>query len=487
MAASAAPQALGSAGVAVTGHRDAIRSQGRRSAHAGSPPARHPAPAESGSRARRDAPRDRRPPPASVVSPRAVASPALDLPLVVFAAVYAVMILGRAPGLALDRTGACLVGAATLLATGAIASAAAWRAVDFGTLGLLLGTMLVSAQFRRSGFYARVTERLAARPTSPARLLGELIAAVGVLAALLTNDVVCVAFAPPLIDVCVRRGLDPVPYLLALCGAANVGSAATLIGNPQNMLIGQQKALPFAGYLLDGGVPAALGLVVVWLVLARAYRGRFARTLPRSPDGGAPFSRWQTLKGLAVLAALVVGLLVSDVPREAQALAAGALLLVSRSTASRTLLAEVDGGLLLLFAGLFVCNAAFADAGHAAAAFAWLRDLGVDVGDPTTLFAASVVGSNVVSNVPLTMLLLPATPHPLSGPILALATTLAGNLLLVGSIANLIVVEAATRHGVTPARRSWANEHWRTGVPITLATLAIAAAWLWLRHGLLAG
>jgi Na+/H+ antiporter NhaD/arsenite permease-like protein len=339
----------------------------------------------------------------------------------------------------------------------------------------------------RSGFYARATARLAARPTSPERLLGELVAVVGALSALLTNDVVCVAFAPPLVDVCTRRGLDPVPYLLALCGAANVGSAATLIGNPQNMLIGQQKALSFGGYLLDGGVPAVLGLAVVWLVLARAYRGRFQRALPTGPDGATPFARWQTLKGLAVLAALVVGLLCADVPREVQALAAGALLLVSRSTRTRALLDQVDGGLLLLFAGLFVCNAAFAQAGHAAAAFGWRRGHGVDVGDAATLFGVSVLGSNLVSNVPLTMLLLPATAHPLAGPILALATTLAGNLLLVGSIANLIVVEAAARRGIAPIDRSWAGEHWRTGVPITLATLALAAGWLWLRHGALAG
>jgi Na+/H+ antiporter NhaD/arsenite permease-like protein len=428
-----------------------------------------------------------RPPRASVAAAPAVASLAVDLPLVVFAAVYAVMLLGRAPGLALDRTGAAVVGATALLLGGALPSAAAWQAIDFGTLGLLLGMMLVSAQFVRSGFYARATARLAARPTSPERLLGELVAVVGALSAMLTNDVVCVAFAPPLVDVCTRRGLDPVPFLLALCGAANVGSAATLIGNPQNMLIGQQKALSFAAYLLDGGVPAALGLAVVWLVLARAYRGRFVRTLPRSPDGGAPFARWQTSKGFAVLAALVAALLATDVPREVLALAAGALLLVSRTTTSRALLAEVDGGLLLLFAGLFVCNAAFAQAGHAAAAFGWLRSHGVDVGDAATLFGVSVLGSNLVSNVPLTMLLLPATAHPLAGPILALATTLAGNLLLVGSIANLIVVEAAARRGIAPIGRSWAGEHWRTGVPITLATLALAAGWLWLRHGLLAG
>jgi Na+/H+ antiporter NhaD/arsenite permease-like protein len=411
----------------------------------------------------------------------------VDLPLAVFAGVYAVMILGRAPGLGLDRTGACVVGAAALLLFGAIDGEAAWAAIDFGTVGLLFGMMLVSAQLGRSGFYARLTGWLAARPTSPERLLGELVAVTGALAAVLTNDVVCLACAPVLVDVCARRGLDPVPYLLALCGAANVGSAATLIGNPQNMLIGQQKALAFGSYLLDGGAPAALGLAVVWFVLARAYRGRFARTLPQRPDGASPYDGWQTAKGLGVLALLVGSLLALDVPREAQALAAGAVLLLSRTTASRALLDRVDWQLLALFAGLFVCNEAFAQAGHAARAFGWLREHGVDVGEPATLFAVGALGSNVVSNVPLTMLLLPAAEHPLAGPILALATTLAGNLLLVGSIANLIVVEAATRCGVAPVARGWAGEHWRTGVPITLATLAIAAGWLWLRHGLLAG
>ena len=410
----------------------------------------------------------------------------MDLSLVVFVAVYAVMILGRVPGLAVDRTGACLLGAIALVFGGALGSAAAWQAIDVGTIGLLLGMMIVSAQFRRSGFYAMVTRRLAARPTAPARLLGELVAVVGALSALLTNDVVCVAVAPVLVDVCVRRGLDPVPFLLGLAAAANVGSAATLIGNPQNMLIGQALAMPFGGYLLDGAVPAALGLVVTWAILARAYRGRWQRTMPVAPDHHEPFDRWQATKGLLVLVLLVVGLLAADVPREVQALLAGGAVLLSRSTRTRALLDQVDWQLLVLFAGLFVVNAAFQQAGHAAAAFAWLKAEGVDVADPRLLFATCVVGSNLVSNVPLTMLLLPAVQPPLAGPILALATTLAGNLLLVGSIANLIVVEAAGRLGIAPAQRSWANEHWRTGVPITLATLAIAAGWLWLRHGMLA-
>jgi Na+/H+ antiporter NhaD/arsenite permease-like protein len=410
----------------------------------------------------------------------------VDLPLVVFCCVYAVMILGRVPGLGLDRTGACFVGAVALLAGGTLTPEQAWRAIDFGTIGLLLGMMLVSAQLRQAGFYAWLVRHLAARPTHPERLLLAFVLVTGILSALLTNDVVCIAVAPVLVAVCTALRLDPVPFLLGLAGATNVGSAATLIGNPQNMLIGQQKALSFGGYLLDGIVPAGLGLFVVWFVLVRCYRGRWHRELTVASGHDEPFDRRRTMTTLLVLGALVVGMLAWNLPREVQALGAGAVLLLSRSTKSATTFAHVDWQLLVLFAGLFVCNDAFARAGHAAHTFAWLQQHGLDVADPGTLFATSIVGSNVVSNVPLTMLLLPAASHPLAGPILALATTLAGNLLLVGSIANLIVVDAAERLGVRPATRGWANEHWRTGVPITVATLAIAAGWLWLRHDVLA-
>jgi Na+/H+ antiporter NhaD/arsenite permease-like protein len=410
----------------------------------------------------------------------------LDLPLCVFVAVYGVMILGRVPGLGLDRTGAALLGTILLVAGGALDSPAAWRAIDTGTIALLLGLMLVSAQFRRSGCYDWLIRKVAARPTSPERLLLELVAVTGALAALLTNDVVCLAVAPVLVDICVRQKLDPVPFLLGLAAAANTGSAATLLGNPQNMLIGQALDLSFARYLLDGAVPAALGLGVVWWVLARAYRGRFERAQPLATPTSEPLDRGAAGKGLVVLLLLVLGLLFAPVPHDVQALLAGGAMLLSRRQRSRDLLALVDWQLLVLFAGLFVVNHAFQQAGHAAAAFAWLRHHGLDLGDPCALFATGVLGSNLVSNVPLTMLLLPVAEHPMAGPILALSTTLAGNLLLIGSIANLIVVEKANRLGVAPRGRSWAAEHWRTGVPITLGTLLLAAGWLWLRGRMLA-
>jgi len=171
--------------------------------------------------------------------------------LVVFGLVYAGMILGKFPGLVLDRTGIALLGAILLLASGSVDSREAWDSVDVPTIALLLGLMVVSAQFRLGGFYAFVTRRIAALDVSPPVFLGILIAAVGALAALLANDIVCLAVTPVLVEGCAQRRLDPKPFLLALVCAANVGSAATLIGNPQNMLIGQALNLSFAGYLLD--------------------------------------------------------------------------------------------------------------------------------------------------------------------------------------------------------------------------------------------
>ncbi len=405
----------------------------------------------------------------------------MDLSLAVFVFVYAVMILGGVPGLRLDRTGAALLGAVALVAGGALDEHTAWQAIDVGTLGLLLGLMVVSAQFRLGGAYTRLVRWLAARPTSPERLLFELVFVTGAVAALLTNDVVCLAIAPVLADVCARRGLDPVPFLLALAAAANVGSAATLIGNPQNLLIGQSLHLSFAGYLLDGAVPATLGLLVTWWLIARRYRGAFEREVAVTAPPDQPFVAVETGKAIAVLLVLVLGLLFCPLPHGVQALVAAGLVLLSRHRTTRALLGLVDWQLLVLFAGLFVTNHAFRAAGHADAGFAWLQDHGVPLADPRWLFATGVVGSNVVSNVPLTMLMLPHAHHPQAGAILALATTLAGNLLLVGSIANLIVVEQATRLGIAPRRRGWFGEHLRSGVPITVATLAIAAAWLWLR------
>jgi Na+/H+ antiporter NhaD/arsenite permease-like protein len=394
--------------------------------------------------------------------------------VLIFGFVYLGMLLGEIPGLALDRTGVALLGALALIASERVTPEAAWRAINVPTLALLFGLMVVSAQFRLSGFYAWVTRKAASARVSPALLLGLVVAVAGGLSAVLANDIVCLAVAPLLIEGCARRGLDPVPFLLALACAANVGSAATLIGNPQNMLIGQTLHLSFVGYLGDAAVPALLGLAVVWGIVAASVRGSWFKptSVPQVEEAG--LNRWQTGKGLVVLGLLLLGFLFAPIPREVLALAAAAVLLTSRRMASRDILGTVDWHLLVLFVGLFVVNFALADSGTLAVATRALERGGVDLTRPGVLFPLTVVLSNLVSNVPAVMLLLPQATRPAAGPLLALASTLAGNLIIVGSVANIIVVDQAARLGV---RIGW-RQHARVGVPVTLATLAIAAGWL---------
>jgi Na+/H+ antiporter NhaD/arsenite permease-like protein len=407
----------------------------------------------------------------------------------VFLLVYAGMVLGRVPRLRLDRTGIALLGAIAMVLVDGSSLEEATNAVDVPTLALLFALMVVSAQLRLGGFYGWVATAIARAAAGPATLLGLLVVTAGVLSAVFSNDVVCLATAPVLVRACRRRGLDPVPFLLALACAANVGSAATLIGNPQNMLIGQALGLSFADYMLEAAVPTLLGLGVTWGVIAYRqrdhWRGGDAATgdVVAAAEGPAPanLDRWQTAKGLAAATFLMVAFLFLPWSREVVALAAAGLLLTSRRLHSRDMLGLVDWQLLVLFIGLFVVNDALARTGLPAEAVASLQRGGIDLTHPPWLFAATALLSNAVSNVPAVMLLLPLATHPSSGPLLALVSTLSGNLLVVGSIANIIVVETAARDGIDI---DW-RRHALTGVPVTLATLALAALYLALRAGVI--
>ncbi len=177
--------------------------------------------------------------------------------VLVFGVVYLGMLLGGLPFLQLDRTGIALLGAMALVGIGAVSPEAAVQSLHLPTLILLFAFMVLSAQMRLGGFYAWVTWKLAALPLSPPQLLGVLIVVIAALSAVFSNDIVCLAVAPVLIDVCRQRDLDPMPYLLALACAANIGSAATLIGNPQNMLLGETLRLSFSGYAIDALAPGA--------------------------------------------------------------------------------------------------------------------------------------------------------------------------------------------------------------------------------------
>jgi len=351
----------------------------------------------------------------------------------IFILVYAGMILGGLPRLKLDRSGVALLGAIGVIGLGDMSIEQAARSVDLPTVLLLFSFMVVSAQMRLGGFYAAVTRQVAALPLGRNALLGAIIAVAGALSAVYSNDIICLAMTPVVAQLCLQRRLNPVPFLLGLACAANIGSAATLIGSVLH--------LPFGGCMRQALPPVVLSLVLLWAWLvwgpgARAHaeadhRGGLkpladSKESERGEAYGAlqspPFDAWQTTKGLLVAGVLLLIFLFTDWPREVAALA--------------------------LFVGLFVVNHAFESTGLAAQAVALLAAQGVHLANPGPLFAAGVGLSNLVSNVPAVMLLLPHLKSAQAGVTLALVNTFAGNLLLVGSIANLIVVDLAQKSGI---------------------------------------
>ena len=403
--------------------------------------------------------------------------------VLVFLLVYLGMFLGGLPRLKLDRAGVAVLGAIAVVALTGLSVDEAVRSVDWPTVVLLFAFMVVSAQMRLGGFYTAVTRRVGELALSRARLLAVLIAVAGALSAVFSNDIVCLAMTPVVARLCLRRGLDPVPFLVGLACAANIGSAATLIGNPQNMLIGSVLQLPFGGYLAQALPPVVLTLGLLWAWLAygpgtRTGAREFHQVLAvdRPAPDLPPFDRWQTAKGLTVALGLMLVFLLTDWPRDVAALVGAGLLLLSRRMHSSEVMGLVDWQLLLLFVGLFVVNHAFEATGLAAEAVLWLGTQGVLLSDPGPLMVLGAGLSNLVSNVPAVMLLLPhlGGDAASAGAALALISTFAGNLLLVGSIANLIVVDVARRQGV---EINW-RQHARIGLPVTFGSLAVL--WFWL-------
>ena len=397
--------------------------------------------------------------------------------LIVFVVVYLGMMMGSLPGLRVDRAAIALLGAIALLASGEVGQAAALASVDFGTIGLLFGLMIVSANFNLSGLYSSLADRVRTLSMGPEAFLALVIGVVGVMSAFLTNDVIAVALAPVLLQVCAVRRLNPVPFLLALAFSANAGSIATIIGSPQNMLIGERFDLSFITFMGYTTVPALVSLLVIWGILAWQYRGDWSGPdhLEGEEEGKVPLDTWEASKG-AIVTLVVVGVfLFTGWSRSLVALAAGGLLLANAHFRSRAMLDRVDWQLLILFIGLFIVNGALQATHLPAEWIAQLHQQGVDLQSPAWIFTATVILSDIVSNVPSVMLLLPFASEAASAPVMAVASGLSSNLIVIGSLASIIVVDAAARRGLTISARQFM----RSGVPVTLVSLALSAVWLW--------
>lgn len=399
-----------------------------------------------------------------------------SLAVTVFILVYIGMALGRVPGLRLERTGVALLGLIVLLASGDLSLAEAGSAVDMPTIALLFALMILSAQFEQSGFYGLVAARVTHAARNPKVLLAVLIAVTGFLSAILTNDVIVFAFTPLICVGLLSQKLDARPYLVALAGAANAGSAATLIGNPQNILIGQAGGLDFWRYFLMALPPVFLSLAFVYWAVLATWRQALAAPPQTTPAEPVSIDRFQTAKGLIAIVALIT-LFLTPLPRELSALAVAGCLLLSRRLSSREMIGAVDWHLLLLFICLFGVTEAFAKTGLAQEALAGLAGLGILPERLSVMLPVTLAASNTIGNVPAVILILKLLPSLPEGALagLALLSTFAGNLLLTGSMCNIIVAERAQASGASLSFMDFA----RSGIPMTLASLAVTALWLW--------
>jgi Na+/H+ antiporter NhaD/arsenite permease-like protein len=393
----------------------------------------------------------------------------------IFVLAYAGLALGRVPGLAVDRSGMAVVAAVTLAVIGAVRPAEIAAAIHVPTLVLLFSLMILSDRFAAAGVYAHLAARIAAAAGSPTRLLILTVAVAGGLSAVLVNDIVVFVMAPLLVHGLQARGLDPRPFLAALAGAANAGSAATIVGNPQNIVIGQVGGLDFLDFVLACAPPAIGALAIVVVAVLVVWRAELAAPPVAAVAPAPPVARGPARKA-AIAALVLLVLFFAPVPRDLAALVVAAALLLSRRFASREMLAAVDWPLLALFASLFVINQALAETGITRAGLAWLAAQGFGFDMLRAMLPGALLASNTIGNVPAVILLLAAEPGWSPGVLqaLALTTTLAGNFVLVGSIANLIVAERAAAAGVAFGFA----DHARAGVPMTLASLALAAVWL---------
>ncbi len=394
----------------------------------------------------------------------------------IFFAAYLVFAVGKFPGMKIDRPGAAIIGAVAMVIAGAVRPADALRFVDFRTIVLLFAMMLIVGNLRLTGFFDWITEEIVTR-LKPRHLLPTVILASGAMSAFFVNDIICLVMVPFVLTVARRMGVRPLPHLLAVATASNIGSVATITGNPQNMLIGSYSGISYRSFLVHLGPVAIAGLLLDWWIIRRLFAADLqADPAPAPVIAELYLERPRLRKPALVVIFVVIGFLAGAPPALVAAVGA-AILLITRTLEPRRLYDEVDWGLLVFFVGLFLIVGGAENAGLTARLLDFARRWNLQQTAVFTLVTAAL--SNLVSNVPAVMLLkslVPGFANPHTGwLVLAMASTLAGNLTITGSVANIIVVESA-RPEVDISFR----DYFRLGLPVTAATLALGGVWLWL-------
>ena len=398
--------------------------------------------------------------------------------LIIFALTYLGIAMGHVPGLKVNRVGIALLGGIAMMIFGDVSTKDVISYINWPTIFLLFGFFVISAQLRLSGFYDKVAGGISARLGHPARFLFVLMAATGFLSSFLNHDIVCYVFAPIAGAALLRKQINPVPFLIALAMASNVGAAATLIGNPQDMMISQIAHLNFGRYILWTCVPVGVAMAAAYGIIWQLSRKNLQLAAPAqavSDQQSYSFNRLHTVKGIVILV-VVVGLFFSPLPKEIIALAAAGIHLASTKFRTDDLLRLVDWPILVLFMGLFVVTGAFQSTGYGDQTVQWLGHGGFNLNAPLTLAVTTAILSNLINNSAAVMLLLKVVnlAHPTTAYILALANSFGGSLIILGSVSNIIVVQQARALGIKISFWDFA----KLGIPVTLASLAALLIWI---------
>ncbi len=397
--------------------------------------------------------------------------------LIIVSLVYLGLAIGFIPRVHSNRTTITLIGVGILLVFKQVKFGQISSFLDLDTLVLLFSMMVINANLRLSGFFKLAGATLLRLTRKPRVFLAIEILLVGVLSALFLNDTICIMFTPFLLDLLLAINRNPIPYLIALATASNIGSVATLTGNPQNMIIGIASGIQYLDFLKALAPVAIICLGVIWVVVILFYKNEFA---PRNffnipPTREIRYYRPLMIKTLIVTSGLLIAFL-AGVPVALAALIAAVTLLFTRRIKPEKIFASIDWEILVFFAGLFIITGALESNGITAK----LSDISTSVGELSVLGLSIITAllSNLVSNVPAVLLLKPIIAqlnNPSAGWLtLAASSTLAGNLTLLGSVANLIVAESAGRRKIKLS--FW--EYTKAGALITLVTLGISIFWI---------
>ena len=365
----------------------------------------------------------------------------------IFILTYLLIASRRLRALPIGRPAGALLGAVLMIAVGALSPQESYAAVNHDTIVLLFGMMLLTVYLERVGFFDWIAQWILGALGTPWQLLWATAAISALLSAFLVNDAVCLFFTPVLLAVCRKSRLPLGPYLIALATSANIGSAATLVGNPQNMIIGSLSGMHFVAFLAYSAPAAVLGLLIN-IGLLRLY---FARRLPATLANETPpvrIDRRRLTVVMGVAAAVIAGFF-AGFHLGYTAVTGALVLMIYERRDSREVFSRVDWPLLVFFCGLFIVVAGLAKTGLMERI--WLPaapHLTLDRAGGLARFSLLMtLGSNLVSNVPMVLLTGPYLGNlgaaSLGWVLLAFTTTIAGNLTLIGSVANIIVAEQA--------------------------------------------